>query len=192
MKSTPIALILLLAGCGPPWRFAVRSEQPRTIQPAEGKALLVFMNAGKLGGGDVYYLIDQNKRFLGETIMASRILVDVDPGKHTFYAVNKGDGSKVEAELTAGKTYFIKVRIGFGGGVELVAFSPRSDEWVHREEWLSSRTSEVTADPAAGQAFIDKYSGWVEKNMARADERVNEMTPEAKAKVAVLNADDGI
>ena len=72
-----------------------------------------------------------------------------------------------------------------------MAFTERSEEWGNREEWLQNRTTEVVADRVAGQDFVDKYN-WVEKNMARADERVSAMTEEDRMKIAILKAEDGL
>ena len=187
-----VLLTILAFGCSTTSRFTTRGDASAPIKPKDGQALVVFINAGKVASNVPIYLVDAKRRFLGESIGMSRVLVDLDPGQYTFYAVNKKDGSKVDANLDAGKTYFVRVRVGWGGGsLDLVAFTERSEEWVHREDWLQNRTTPVVTDFAAGQAFVDKYN-WVGTNMTVADEKFSELAPDVQSNSYTLRSGDGI
>lgn len=184
-------LCLFSVGCSSPIRFTKRSQSPVELEPAPGKARIVFINAGKLTGGLPVYLLHADKRLIAESIPFSHSMIDVDPGKYTFYGVSRKDGAKLEADLSPDKTYFVQIRVGFSYAVELVALTERRQEWVNRDDWVKNKTSPIETDLVAGQAFVDKYK-WFDAHMKKADAKLAEMTQEQIDASFKLHPDDGV
>ena len=134
-----------LGACGSP----VMKPVPAVQGVAGGKALVNFVRPRVFFGDGVSFSIWDGDRLVGVSSAGSRIQYLVEPGKHVFMA-NAENWSYVDAELAAGKEYFIKVNLFPGvltGRVALGAADANSDPRVG--EWSSYETLAPIPDKAA-------------------------------------------
>jgi hypothetical protein len=129
-------------------------------EPGADSALVVFLRASFYGAAiqsSVYEVEDGGQRFLGIVSNKTRIATRVKPGTHRFMVLAE-NADFLEAELDAGKTYYVLV-------------SPRVGVWKARFSLLP-----VRSDAAAEHNVHSKeFKEWMEKT------RLVEIGPEAEA-----------
>lgn len=99
-----------------------------------GKALLYVIRPSNYGYLTKTWAFIGNKP-VGANIGSSYFLTHVTPGKHLFWSI----GGRVQSgyvDFEAGKTYYIKQAIGYGGVKIFFSSANRSMEWI--------KTCEVT------------------------------------------------
>lgn len=109
-NAIPVALafvLLLMSGCA----STVKVVNPKVSEPDKGKALVLFMRPKRMenfmGGGAIAKLYDGDT-YLGELPVKTQMAYQANPGKHLFMVAN-GNADFLEANLKAGKTYYIVV-----------------------------------------------------------------------------------
>ena len=180
---------LLLAACAdaPPPFFNAAPDQ--TVPPPRAdKAQVVFLNPSNAISGaflaQIYEVKGDTKEFFGMLGPKTKMFVNVDPGKHLFMLNQAGLGQFVEANLDAGKRYYVMTRFVYGRGLQLRPIRPAGGEPEFTvgnprfNEWLSE--SQVVYKTADADAWIKKYKtqideaqqrGWTEWQAKRPDQR---------------------
>lgn len=100
------------------------------LSPTKEKALLRFMRPSGFGFA-INFNVWDGENVIGNSVAKSQFDYLADPGKHLFIAVSE---NKVflEADLEAGKTYYVITRIYPGGWrarVAFVAVNKGSEHW---------------------------------------------------------------
>ena len=134
------------------------AEQSPT--PSSGKALVVFLRHSFVGSAiqsSVYEVTDSGQAFHGIIANKHRVAVEVAPGKHRFMIVAE-NADFLEADLVAGKTYYVLV-------------SPRPGAWKARFSLLPIRSDAS----AKHNVHSDDFAKWMKKT------RRVEIGPEAEA-----------
>ncbi len=113
-----LSIAILCVSCTGTSKFMKPSETMLT--PTTEKALVRFMRPSGMGYA-INFNIWDSENVIGNSVSKSQFDYLVDPGKHLFVAVAE---NKVflEAELQAGKTYYIITRIYPGVWKARVAF----------------------------------------------------------------------
>lgn len=110
MKSVVALLPLALAACST--TSYMRDARP-TPPPRPDQAKVVVYRTAAFGGADNYPVYDGDGTLLGFTETDCYFEILRPPGKHLFAALGEGE-AMVEADLAAGKTYYIRAYSKFG------------------------------------------------------------------------------
>lgn len=149
-----IGLVTIQGGCGGYTSpFMRATPTPLGLKPPPGHALVVFIrpsNWHKLYGCTI---LDEDSRFVGQSIPRSHFAVSVKPGRHLFVSWAENVDA-LQAEVEEGKTYFIEVTSNLGLGspqYHLYALKPASEHWSEHEEWIRI-TEQFMPDRLGGDA----------------------------------------
>ena len=153
MKVILALLPAALAACST--TTYMRDAQP-TPSPGPEEAKVIIYRTSSFGGAEhfpVYELVDhEDGRLLGFTETDRYFEYRCPPGKHLFVTWGEGEAF-IEADLEAGKTYFIRTYSKFGVLSARPGFAPvgqESGHWPTLEEVLSSlQCRELEPDKAA-------------------------------------------
>lgn len=190
MKILLTALsLLMLAACAdapPPFFNAVPDQ---TVPPPRGdKAQIVFLNPSNAISGaflaQLYEVKDGNREFIGALGPKTKMMVNIDPGSHLFMLNQAGLGQFVQANVDAGKRYYVMTRFVYGRGLQLrpvrpaggdpefTVGNPRFREWT-TESQLVAKTADADAFVAKYKERIDEAQqrGWTEWQAKRPDQR---------------------
>lgn len=122
LKSTLMLafLALVLCSCAGTSKYMVASEP--VMKPAEGKALVYVFRPSGMGFAINFQIWDGDK-FIGLSQAKSYFQYMADPGKHTFMAIAENKAF-IEADLEAGKEYYLTTGPRPGGWKARVSFQP--------------------------------------------------------------------
>ena len=141
--------------------------------PPGNTAQVVFFRPSGTAGFVSATLVDERGTFLGDSIPESYFVVMMPPGEHVFVAWADTTAA-VQAQLAAGKTYYLQVvpKIGLlADQVDLVAVTPGTEQWSELEVWLAE-SRELIPDQAAGQAALDQRRSEVRDAILRGREHL--------------------
>lgn len=192
-------LLVLLAACAePPPPFFNATPDQTVPAPRADKAQVVFLNpANAISGAflaQLYEVKGDGREFLGMLGPKTKMFVNVDPGKHLFM-LNQGLGQFVEANVDAGKRYYVMTRFVYGRGLQLrpvrpaggdpefTAGNPRFREW--------SMESQLVARTADAEAFVAKHKERIDEAQQRGMTEWQEKRPDQRAQLT-LNPEDSI
>lgn len=136
--ATPIAV----AAIKNPIMRAATEQDPK---PAEGKAMVVFLRPsgyGNIVAASLFLAPDDALMPLAVIYHHEKYAVQIDPGTHRFMV----NGSKVmflDAELEAGKTYYVQLRSEIGPGKAKFSLIPMHAEPVSMDSVRSRKFTEA-------------------------------------------------
>lgn len=105
------------------------------------------------------------------------------PGKHRFMAhVTRYGPSYVDADLAAGKTYFVAVKSlesGFRVWIQMIPITPNDQYWTNLPEWLAK--SKLVHPNAEAFAWFERHRGELmsEQSIRPEDARITQLSPDA-------------
>jgi hypothetical protein len=185
-RTTAVALAACLAtGC------AIRSdlmaptgENPTTLRPQPGKALVVFVRPAFTGYA-IQAVVYDGERFIGVVSRFSAVPYQAEPGAHRLMVVSEA-ADFLDADLAEGRTYFVEVQPRMGAWRARFSIRPVSATAEARNisAWLAE--AKVVTPNAEGQA-------WAARNQASAMKKKAAYEPKwiAKANRPELRVDDG-
>jgi hypothetical protein len=141
---------------------------------------------------DLFMVMDENGRFLGESQAYSKFAVTLPPGEHMFVSWSES-AEALKATLLPGRTYYVEVspRIGaFTARVDLLAVAPRLGSWQNLQDWLSN-TETLEPDVAQGQAQLASDPKDVQENLSLAKKNFAELDKEEVMERTLL-PEDGV
>lgn len=187
LKSGLLVLFLFSMGCAGSSPYMRQAEQ--IAGPSPDKALVYFMRPSGLGFA-VHFQIWEDYQLLGLCQAKSFFAYKCAPGKHLFIgrAENK---VAVEADLEAGKSYYIITQVRMGGWKARMGFIPvtrGSEFWGQVEIYKNSLNFTTTND--------DVIAGWEAKRRDEIRREIDEIknflqTPEGQNYIVKLNKEDG-
>lgn len=194
------AMLITLAGCAsgpPPPPLFVPLANQALPPPKPDRAQIVFLepiNSIQGAGGVGLFELDGDKRtLLAITGAHSKVALDFTPGRHMLMANRPGGISHLlEANVEAGKRYYVLVRFIYAGGFQLRPLRPsgESDFTVKNRnfpDWVSStRFVEKTTD---GEQHFQQFSQAVDRDQATAWNVWRAKTPEQRAELTLLAQD---
>lgn len=108
-----LSLVLFITACAP-----VDYSQQAVFPEADAdKALIYFYRTPGLIGSTYRFNVSEKQQIVGAMAQDSYFYLWTDNGEHT-YSVDDGNeqyGSVIKLNVQAGKTYYIKVDVKFGG-----------------------------------------------------------------------------
>ncbi len=130
-----LAVFLTVSGCT---SSMMKPATPREV-PASSEALVTFLRPSYFGGA-IQFGIWNADRFVGILEAGSYLQITVPPGEHLFLA-RAENWSYVQANLEAGREYFILAKVFPGVWKARVAFDPvrRGDPQTDEDltQWLA-------------------------------------------------------
>ena len=139
-KFVAVFVIFALIFCSGCAGSSMYMKSTKTLlQPTQDKALVRFMRPSGFGFAINFNMLD-GENVIGNSVAMSQFSYLADPGKHLFIATAE---NKVflEADLEAGKTYYVITRIYPGvwfARVAFIAVTKGSEYWDKVRDWETS------------------------------------------------------
>lgn len=191
---------LLVTACadGPPPFYSITPDQT-VPAPRADKAQVVFLNPSNAISGaflaQIYEVKADSKDFLGMLGPKTKMVVNVDPGKHLFMLNQAGLGQFVEANVDAGKRYYVMTRFVYGRGLQLRPVRPAGGDPEFTvgnprfNEWLTE--SQLVAKTKDADDWLAKYKDRVDEAQARGKTEWDAKRPDQRAALT-LNPEDSV
>src|SRR5262245_17719012 len=182
-----VVLALVLGACSPfKGMREVPPEQVNVAAPPD-RAAIVFMR-WKTGGAlstSLFELRESPDRFIGILISESRLLYLTAPGRTRFMVIGH-NASFLDADLAAGKTYYVGIVPGDAAG-ELFVLRPL------RDRDLRSREATSCASVCSWLVNGERSERWARAQASSIQRKKERYLPEweQRADKAVLLATDG-
>jgi len=199
IKTFVVVAALMLSGCASaPFIPSVNSDSQALPPPPANKAQIVFLNSSNAITGPyftgVYHVKNNEKELLGMLGMGAKtkMVQNVDPGRHLFMAHMVAYSHFLEADVEAGKTYYVLLRFKFANGHQLrpIRSSGNSVFSVNNpkfEEWKSG-SAFVVKTPEADAWYV-KNKNAVDESQAKGWAEWQKKSQEQKAELT-LNRED--
>jgi hypothetical protein len=183
LGAISIVLIFLIAGCAGSSKYMAKAT-PIT-GPSSDKALVYFMRPSGLGFA-INFQIWDGDHFIGLSQAKSYFGYQSNPGKHLFVGIAENKRG-IEADLEAGKSYYIITQVRMGGWRARMAFIPVTQG---SEFWGVVETYKQSLNFVEAQK--DMLATWEAKEKAEIQQTINYLnTSEGKKYVVKLDRDDG-
>lgn len=179
--------LFALAGCAGSSKYMTVATPPEG--PSPGKALVYFMRPSGMGFA-IHFQIWENYELIGLSQAKSYFAYECDPG--TYYFVGRAENKRVvEAELEAGKTYYILTEVKMGAWKARMAFIPvtRGSEWWDTVEAYKQKLNYVVIEQSVADAWEAERRGEINAELNQILSYVK--TPEGQKYLSKLHADDG-
>ena len=137
LKIIPLIIFALMTGCAGSSQYMMKATPPEGPRPE--KALVYFMRPSGMAFAINFQIWDSD-HFVGSSQAKSYFAYECDPGKHLLlgFAENK---VAVEADLEAGRSYYIGTNVRMGARKARMDFTPvtqSSQLWGQVEEYKKS------------------------------------------------------
>jgi hypothetical protein len=122
--AVPVLVFAAAAGCAKRESALMRPAPMLDTTPPSGSALVVFVrDSTACDSGDPFRIVDEQRRFLGESTPSSKFTARVEAGRHAFFVwephgvlphdqfPEANQVGAVGADFEAGKTYTVDVSI---------------------------------------------------------------------------------
>jgi len=200
LRSLLVFSAVVLAGCAsgpPPAPLFVDSSAPLAPPPAD-KAQIIFLDPINAIQGmfpvGVYELHGTERTLLAELASHTKSVQLVTPGHHVFASNPGGVAHVMEADVAAGKRYYVLMRFIYAQGMQLRPIRPTgpSDFSVANKdfgEWVS--ITHFVDKTAAADEHDRKFDSAIVKAQAEAQADWLRKTPAQRAELT-LNVGDAI
>ena len=192
LRFVLVVVILLTIGCAGKSKY-MSVAIPPTGGSSPAKAIVYFMRPSGYGFAihfQIWDYYESNYNLIGLSQAKSYFAYECDPGKHLFigFAENK---RAVEADLEAGKSYYIITQVKTGGWKARMAFIPvtrESEFWNKVDPYKKELHFIVPAKEVIAQ--------WESAKKAKIQKELNEVinylnTSEGKSYIVKLDKKDG-
>ena len=186
-RIVTIAFLFLIAGCAGSSQYMSKAATPEG--PSPGKALVYFMRPSGLAFA-IHFQIWENYQLIGLSQAKSYFAYESDPGKHLF--IGRAENKRaVEADLEAGKTYYILTQAKAGGWKARMAFIPvtRGSEYWDKVELYKRKLNYVVLKKEVAEQWEAKRKGDINTELNEIISYIK--TPEGQKYVVKLNKEDG-
>jgi len=182
LGAISIVLIVLIAGCTGSSQYMAKATP--VTGPSPDKALVYFMRPSGLGFA-INFQIWDGDRFIGLSQAKSYFGYQCEPGKHLFIGIAENKRG-IEADLEAGKSYYIITQVKIGGWRARMAFIPvtRGSEFWDTVETYKQELNFIEANK-------EMIATWEAKEQANTQQIMNYLnSPEGQQYVVKLNMED--
>jgi len=199
LRSLYVVSLLFLAACASPPPFFAAAPDQTVPAPRADKARIVFLNPSNAISGaflaQLYELKGDNREFLGALGPKTKMVVSVDAGSHLFMLNQAGLGQFVQANVDAGKRYYVMTRFVYGRGLQLrpirpaggdpefTVGNPRFREWI-AESQLVTKTTDA-------DEWVLKYKTQIDEAQQRGLTEWQAKRSDQKAELT-LNPEDSV
>ncbi len=176
---------LVLGGCAGHSDFMTKVPQGAApVAPVSNSATIVFIRDSGLGFAVNFSIIDQAGNLLGDAVARSHFALRLPPGRYFFFARGGEGTDAVQADVTAGRLYCIRVVPQFGiwlARVELDPVKPNEKEWSSLHGWLAETAHLEPLIPKAPASLTESpLPDWASKawsSLSPADQAAHTLTP---------------
>jgi len=178
-----MVMLFLIAGCAGSSKYMAKATP--IDGPSADKALVYFMRPSGFGFAINFQIWDGDK-FIGLSQAKSYFGYQCNPGKHLFIGIAENKRG-IEADLEAGKSYYVITQVRMGGWRARMAFIPvtRGSEF-----WDAVATYKQELNFVEAQE--DVVAAWEAKEKSDTQQIINYLnSPEGRNYVVKLNKDDG-
>lgn len=181
-----IALVFIV-GCAGESQY-MRKATPPTGPPPD-RALVYFMRPSGFGFAINFQIYDRYE-LIGLSQAKSYFAYPCDPGKHLFIGVAENKRA-VEADLEAGKSYYIITGVHMGGWKARMSFVPvtRGSEFWEKVEAYKRDLNFIVPEKGEIDEWVAKREAKVKATIAETISYIG--TPEGKKYVSTLSREDG-
>lgn len=164
--------------------------------PKAGMAQIVFLRPGPVVYGhmpaELFELGAADRQLIGMMDVKTKMIVDVEPGKHRFMSVAYGDAHFLEGDFEAGKRYYVLVRFIMSRGYQLRPiklngpgdYSPKNPQFAN---WIAD-TALLKKTSAMDKAYTKKKKR-VDKIQAKSWPLWTSRTAEQRAELTFKKED---
>jgi hypothetical protein len=149
----------------------VASQPVAAVAPSATTARVVFLRSSGFAFAINFVIIDQDGRFLGESVATSQFVAELRPGDYLIIA--KGENTALlRARVVAGKVYCVRVVASMGAWRARVNLEPikgGTGAWAEAQRDMT-QTHRLASLGRAGQAEIDAERSEIEERIASAKE----------------------
>lgn len=187
-----LSLLALMSGCTASSPYMSEPRLPVANEAPPNAALVVFVRPSSYGSGTVITILNDQGAFLGDSVAETQFAVLVAPGRHLFLAWAENTAPLL-CDLLPGRVYYVEVspRMGFfSPRVQLLAITPRSDNWRELGSWLAEST-QLIPNMSAGQAYLSERHDAVQKRIRSAREHASDLDDEERD-ARTLRPEDGV
>lgn len=171
--------------------YMFKSDKPAAMKLSSQKSRVIFIRPGRWGKNAAPAIIDQNGKYLGESLHNSYFISEFNPGNYIFTAWWAKTNS-IKATLKAGKTYYVKVYVipgGREGQFNLFPVKKGSPEWKAKEKWMTDNPYYIP-DLAGGQKMLDKTGkSSINSMIEKGKKSFDEYSDKEKARRSLLPED---
>ena len=178
---------MFVIGCAGSSKYMVKTTPVQ--EPAPGKALVYFMRPSGTGFA-VHFQIWQGYELIGLSQAKSYFAYECDPGKHLF--IGRAENKRaVEADLEAGKSYYIITQVQVGAWKARMAFIPvtRDSEYWEQVELYKKKLNFIVPN----EEEIGKWTAEREEEIRKEINEINDYikTPEGQKYIVYIRKEDG-
>ena len=183
LRVIPLFVFILVGGCAGSSKYMVKAT-PIEGPPAD-KALVYFMRPSGIGFA-INFQIWDGEHFIGLSQAKSYFAYECDPGTHLFIGIAENKRA-VQANLEAGKSYFVVTQVKMGAWRARMAFIPvtRGSQFWDQVEVYKENLNFIASKK-------EETAKWGDKKRAEVQEIISFLdTPEGKKYIAALSREDG-
>lgn len=187
LRIVPFVILMLITAC------AGTSPYMRKAAPIEGppsdKALVYFMRPSGFGFA-IHFQIWDRDHLIGLSQAKSYFAYECDPGKHLF--IGRAENKRaVDADLEAGKSYYIITQVKMGAWKARMALVP-----VTRSSVFWNKVDEYRRSLNFVEPEEEVLAEWVATRKTAVEKEMSEIiaylkTPEGKKYIVGLSKEDG-
>ena len=165
--------------------------------PSPDQAQIVFLEPiNKIQGmfpAGIFVIEGEQRRLVNVTSWRSKSVINLPPGKHLLFSSHVGHF--MEANVAAGKRYYVLMRFIYGNGLQLRPIRPSGTSPYRANapdfaKWVKSTNRFVRMSPDAG-TYFDMFKEAVDQAQKKALENWQAKTPAEIAELT-LNEEDAV
>lgn len=143
--------------------------QSQTIEsPSEGKSLVYFVRTNG-AGAIVNFKYFDGEKYLGKFSGVNYMIYECEPGKHLFWSASE-NRDYIEADLEAGKTYFIEVvpRMGaMKAAVRIFPVAKTDAKRLKRINKILAKKGPKVLDPKEVESEAPEWKNFAKNGLER-------------------------
>jgi len=176
---------LALGGCAGHSDFMTKVPQgAAAIVPASNSATIAFIRDSGFGFAVNFSIIDQAGNLLGDAVARSHFALQLPPGRYFLFARGGENTDVIQADVAAGRLYYVHVVPHFGAWlarVELDPVKPNEQDWRSLPAWLAETDHLTPVIPKAPASVSESpLPDWASKawsTLSPADQVAHTLTP---------------
>jgi len=201
MRRLAVSLCLLLslpvlAADPPPPPFVVVPDYTIPAPPADQAQIVFLEPINKIQGmfpAGIYVIEGDQRRLVNVTSWKSKSVANLPPGKHMLLSSHVGH--LMEANVEAGKRYYVLMRFIYANGLQLRPIRPSGTSEYrvngpHFPKWIKQTERFVQMTPEA-DAYFGTFGSAVDQALQKARENWQAKTPAEIAELT-LNVEDAV
>lgn len=189
LKTLLLVVNIFIIGCASAGSSKYMVKATPVQEPSASKALVYFMRPTVFAIGQ-HFQIWEGYELIGLSQANCYFAYECDPGKHVF--IGRAENKRaVEADVEAGKSYYIITKVKLGGWKARMEFIPvtRDSEYWDKVELYKKELNFI----APNEEEIGK---WTAKKEADIREEIDEITdyiktPEGQKYIVYIRKEDG-